>query len=44
MQTNFAEKDLGVLVDKLNMKQQCALATDKTNGTWAALGEALPVD
>lgn len=32
LENNFAEKDLGVLIDKLNMSKQCALAAKKTKG------------
>lgn len=36
--SSFAEESLGVLVDKLPMRQQCALAL-KANSIWAVLGK-----
>lgn len=43
LESNFAEKDLGLLVNaKLSMSQQCAFASKKSNGIWAALEGVLP--
>ena len=42
LECNFAEKDLGVLVDtKLNMSQQCALATEKVNSILGCIRQSI---
>jgi len=33
LESSFAEKDLGILVNKLNSSQQCALAARKASST-----------
>lgn len=37
MESSFAEKDLGILADKLNMGKQCDLVVEKATPYWAVL-------
>lgn len=37
MESSFAEKDLGILGDKLNIGQQCDLVVEKATPYWAVL-------
>lgn len=44
VESNFAEKNLGVLVDaKLNMSQHSDLVVKASNDTWATLDKVLPL-
>lgn len=39
--SSFAEKDMGVLMDKLSMRQQCALAAKKGHGILGCLRKSI---
>ena len=41
LRSNLSERDLGVLVDKLNMNQHCATTSSRQIRSWAAPRGAL---